>query len=354
MPRALAERLLLDLVAERILRNEHWVEEIYQQMLRSWRDRCAHSPGEAESARLEVHQLDQKIQRLVDLAENASDPDPALLTRLVERRRERTAAARRLESLEATVASNPEEPTREFVREHLAQLCEVLTSAAPMANTALRLLLNAPIVVRTVTRPGRDRPYWQGTVTVTTSQVITAVTAPDATGQTGKHLETASAAHEEVSLDFVRPLAIDQQVVRAWELLQQRQPLKAIAVTLGVKPARMTAIMKIVVERYGNGLTARQLRAQYRAVCTKPKAVEAFIGRVMELLAEGKLIGEIAKELGTHAGMITKAIRAGYAARGLTPPDGRTRRKTLTFKGHSSWASRCANRQSSHPVRDSD
>lgn len=109
----------------------------------------------------------------------------------------------------------------------------------------------------------------------------------------------------------------------------------------------MTAIMKVVAERYGNGLTAKQLREQFRAVSTTPKAVEAYVERAMEMIAAGKLLGEIAQELGTHRNMITAAIRAGYAARGLPAPDGRTRRKTLTFKGQSSWVTRCSRQQSS-------
>ncbi|MDZ4685558.1 MAG: recombinase family protein [Planctomycetaceae bacterium] len=352
MPRRLAERLLLDLLAERILRNEAWFEAVYQSTLRSWRESSDNSPGLVEAAHREVQQLDQKIGRLIDQVENAAEPDPGLTARLAERRRERTAAARRLQELEATVSSNPNEPTREHVRERLAHLHEVLTSAAPVANTALKVLLNAPIVLETVTVPGRERSYWRGTLQLTTSGVIEAGDCRRAAA--GPNAPAADSdspqLQESITLDFVRPLAIDRQVVRAWELLQAHQPLKEIARQLGVRDARMTVIMKVVAERYGNGLSAKALREQYRPVNPRPKAVEAYIERAMQLVAEGKLLGEIADELGTHRNMITKAVRSGYAARGLTPPDGRTRRKSLDFKGRSPWESRRPTPEmSSHP-----
>jgi len=61
-----------------------------------------------------------------------------------------------------------------------------------------------------------------------------------------------------------------------------------------------------------------------------PSAAKAQ--RAFELYQEGRMCAEIARELGVARSFVTKLLRREFAARGLSMPDGRSRRGTLAKK----------------------
>ncbi len=337
LPRRLAERLILESICQLLLENAAWVDAVHERAVQSWRDIRKQQPNTVEDLRRQVQQLEARIQRLVDQLENDDRPDPDIRERLRERRRERDEVSWQLDQFESQERQLPTPPTREWAVERLQSLHEVLKSTGAAANNALRQLLGGPLQLELVSEEGRKRKFWRGSFRIQTLDFaeMSVPLTPEGAEATG--------SNPEFVLDFRALPREEEQILECWRWLQQGYSFSEIAAVLGVGKARTTFIMKLVAERYGYGLSAKELKKRFAHLRVRAHSHDQFVEPAMALYDDGLLIDEIAARLQTNRKTIGKAIEAWHSARGLPVPDGRTRRQSLDFKGRSAWETRRRN-----------
>jgi hypothetical protein len=93
------ERMILGEVGARILSNPVWLDAVYLQTVKSWKQLVGRVPAELESTTRALADVDRKISRLLDRIENGVD-DSGVKQRLEDRREERRTLVKRLEAAE--------------------------------------------------------------------------------------------------------------------------------------------------------------------------------------------------------------------------------------------------------------
>jgi site-specific DNA recombinase len=336
LPRRIAAQMILEAVGQRMIDNPEWLAAAHKSCITSWEESRANNPQSSDELRTKIQALTAKIAKLVDQLEDEDDPD--LRQRLRERRREKEDVQQELDRLESSERRMPSAPSLEWIIERLKALHEVLQSDAPAANDALRQLLGGSIPLELISEDGRKRKYWRGTLRINSlafPELAVSLQAGDSSSN--------GILYETVVLDFRNLPREEEQIEDAWRLLQQGYSFTEIAVDLGVGKARTSFIMALVARRYGNGLTAKELKKRFEHLRPRRHAYDEYIEPAMALYHDGVLIDEIATRLGTYRKMINQAIEAWHAARGLPVPDGRTRRQSLDYKGRSAWTDRRRN-----------
>ena len=325
LPRRLAEELVLREIAARVLNNETWLQAIYRATQAAWRRMRQTLPDELRDVEVALAEVTRKIGRLVDQVEGTDQPDPDLAKRLSERRAERRELEARLTAARRTAAEQPVEPTLEWVRERVAQLGATLAEAVPAAAYALRDLLDGPIIVREIRRPGRRRHYLQGVLRIRLATAAAALGVP-----LGKATAGDEGPCEELTIDFRREDPRDALSERAKELWDCARHHKVIAAELGCSPQYVTKLLKHWSQRHATPLPDG--RSRRSDLPPRPEALPLYqriAGTVMQLYATDMELGDIAARLGHDRNTVTAAVRYWHESRGLPVPDGRTRRKSL-------------------------
>lgn len=320
LPRRRAEELILRELSLRILANPAWLEAVFQETQRAWVVRRSTLPDELRDLAGALDEITRKIGRLVDSLEGDGTPDPDISRRLAERRAERRELEAKLVTAKAAAAEQPLEPTRDWVREQVTKLSEVLSGAGPAAAYALRDLLDGPIRVRQIERDGKKRHFLRGILRLRTSTVLTPL------GMKGAQ----DSPYEEITLDFVRPNPLDEASEQAKALWDEQLPNKEIALRLGCTRSMVTKLLKHWSRRHGVELPdGRSRRGQLPPAPDAIPLYQRLAEAVMDLFRQDRELGDIAAALGHDRNTVTKAIRYWHDSRGLPVPDGRTRRKSL-------------------------
>jgi hypothetical protein len=112
-----------------------------------------------------------------------------------------------------------------------------------------------------------------------------------------------------------------------------QRPIKDIAKALGVSRARMKAILKFAAAKCGVEWSDGRARRATLPDSTRPPTIgDQKSEQVMILFHQDQLLGEIATTLSIDRNTVTAVVAKWHQQRGLTVPDGRTRRKRLTTK----------------------
>lgn len=343
LPRRLAQRLILDSISQLVMQDPSWVDAVHHQAVQTWHELRRQQPNSVEELERQIQKMEKYIQTLLDELESSDQPDPDIRQRLRDRQRERDDLRRQLRQLVVQECQLPKPPTREWVVVQLQRLDEVLKGTAAAANNALLRLLGGPLQLEIITEEGRKRKFWRGRFRIHTlgfDHMPVTLTA--------KGSEVAE-KNPEIIVDFRKLPREEEQILEGWRLLQQGYSFTEIATVLRAGKARATFILKLVARRYGNGLTAKQLKKQFDHLRPRRHAHDDYIEPAMALYDDGMLIDEIATRLKTNRKMIRNAINAGYATLGLEIPDGRSRRKSLKYKGRSAWNVRRRNASGDSP-----
>lgn len=318
--RDLAERLLLGVIGDRIVRNPTWHRAVLDAARAAWEQRRASGPDEAKEVEQALAAIGQKIARLVDAIESG-EPDPDVHARLAIRRRERDELTRRRDSLRRDERCEPLPPTAEWVAEKLDRLHGVLTAGTPAAGLALRDLIGRVTVSETA-QGGRKRKYLRGTFTLRTAVAVGAagatVSPPD-----------VEAFGETVTLDFIDPLPWSSIAGEVKEMYDAGVRYEEIAARLRCPrswPAK--ALGCWFRER---GLPPPDGRSTRKRLGADPAVVD-LSEKAKALWDEGLLMQEIAKRLGCCRDTVTAAIGYWHSIRNLSIPDGRERRKALRLE----------------------
>lgn len=328
VPRQLAERLILKAIGDQIERDEDWVSVIVKLTQAEIEAASREQPSRHAALAKELQGLDLKLERLIDLAE--SSDDPGIVSRLVQRRKERETLLRDLRELEQRHRQPLQVPTEDWVRTQISHLYEHLTSGTPAATLALQNLLDGPIVLEQVRAEGQ-RPYLRGTLRLRSGQlsVNRATEVPEISADAGSEPHQI----QEITIDFREPTKSDEQIEVAWEMLNDSVPIKEIAVALGVSRSRVTHILKLAYAAKGVApIDGRQRRSTLPESTRPPTLADSRMGEVMELYHQDVLLSDIAIRLALDRNTVTAIISKWHRQQGLTAEDGRTRRKRLEVK----------------------
>ncbi|MCE9564897.1 MAG: recombinase family protein [Planctomycetes bacterium] len=320
--RKLAERLILEVIGERILRNPLWHQAVLDAALAGWSDRRANRPDEAKEVNLALVAVEQKISRLLDMIESG-ESGQEVRDRLATRRRERDEMVRRRDSLKRDEESIATPPTAEWVADQLHRLDEVLTGPTPAAGVALRSLVGQ-VVVSEADSGVRKRKHLRGTFTLRTA---TALRLPGAAGSTD--VETHG---ETVTLDFSDPFPWASVADAVKEMYDAGVRFNDMVAQLGCPrswPAKALAHW-----HHQRGLQPPDGRTTRERLTADP-AIADLANRAKELWDQGLLMQEIAGALGCCRDTVTAAIGYWHTSRSLPVPDGRARRKELPRKTQS-------------------
>jgi DNA invertase Pin-like site-specific DNA recombinase len=325
LPRRLAEELILQEVSVRILADPDWLRAVFDATRFAWNLRRQTLPNELRDTQKALDEVNRKIDRLVDSLEWDDQPDPDVARRLALRRAERRELETRLAAARQIAAEQPIEPTFEWVCEQVRQLGTVLSGSTPAAAYALRDLLDGPIRVRQIERPGKKRHFLRGTMRIRLAGVITASGMKAAEFATSENVPC-----EEITIDFIRENPLNAQSEAAKALWDEQLSNKAIARRLGCTPARVTKLLKHWSRRYGVELPdGRSRRGQLPPSPDALPLYRRIAEAVMNLYRQNVELGDIAAALGHDRNTVTAAVRYWHESRGLPVPDGRTRRKSL-------------------------
>lgn len=326
--RGLAEKEILRVLSDQILRNDLWIERIVTESVERWRTEYDELPNGISTLRKRLRMCESRIQKLLDQVEDSEKPISGLNERLEKRHREKAELERDIAASTERLENAPREPNRDWIVDELHQLDVLLKAHTPAAALALSYLLRGPVLVSAISVVRRRRKAFRIEVPLSDTGILQTigVMRPE---MTASGEDTSSSLFIEIE----RPSLGRNQADRAWTLLHEGKAAKDIALELGVSRSRMTAILLELAETNPKGLSVKELHALARSMRTAPpKLAERLEPQVMMLFNEGTLIEDIATALRCSDATVHKAIANWHRKHDLEVPDGRTRRKQLTVK----------------------
>jgi site-specific DNA recombinase len=329
--RETAQRLILAKISDAMVGHETFVDEVHQQAVAEF-ERLRAQPG-PDRAKLdsELEDVRKKHGRLVAFIMENDVVDKRLADELKSLQAIERGLRAQLETLDRSNSVAAVPPTRDWVRDQLKRMNEILAGGGEDGATILQKVLDGRIEVSVVPYPGDKRPAWQARFRLRRSLFCTEPTSVHAE-QAGSNADGEDGAWITVLLR--EPNLIEKLGVKLFSLLKAGRSLREISVEMQLRESRISAIVKHVEQHNADGLTAQQVRGLINANRPKrPSRVEQILDQAMELWDRGLLNCQIAQILNTNRDLITKTIRLGCERRGTPLTDGRTRRKGLAYKG---------------------
>lgn len=326
----LAQELILNAIGERISADEQWRQAVFEETSRSWDSIARQVPEELVAAEKTRDELFRRKARLLDSIElGTASPDVA--QRLAERTQELTALEHRIGRLRQQVNYYGDAPTEEIVDAQLAKLGTQLLKVDPSTADALRRLVGGEIVLNEIERPGKVRRYFRGYFALATDVLFSPPNEVSA-NTTGQLIATSSST-ETITIDFLAEDLYEEQMNRVKELYDQGWLEKSIAAELGLARSRVTLLLQRWHRLHGaEMIDGRKRRSHLQSKQLAPPPYQAISDEVKRLCDEGVPMFEIGEQLNVSKTLVTKAHKYWYSSHGLTPPDGRVRRKELSRK----------------------
>jgi transposase len=224
-------------------------------------------------------------------------------------------------------------PTPEKVLDMLADLEQILTSAASaetyeemrIARRIIDALTGGRIDLFQMGERKAQRGWLQGRFEVRLLSVL----VDRVTGAKSSHDDEGI----DVVIDYREPSEIEVQSERAKELYDQGMMQAEIAKRFGCSRSRVTALLRYWFESRGLVMPdGRSRRASLKTKHLDPPLYQRIADEVMVLWRQKMLLQDIADRLQIDRNTVTSAVRWWHEVRGLPIPDGRTRRKELNRK----------------------
>jgi hypothetical protein len=245
-------------------------------------------------------------------------------------RAERTRLEAERSALEGRDRQPHELPDEAQILSLLAEMGDILGAAATGADSegfgaareVIELLIDGRIEL---TQQGERKPqrgWLRGRFRV---NVLSAVA--------GKLLGGASAGGGSaavVEIDFREPPEVERWVDRVKELYDRGRLVKAIAAELGIHRNLVREALDVWFQRQGQRLPdGRSRRAQLEHKHLEPPLYQRVAEQVKNLETQGRLLQDIASELGLALNTVTRALAFWRKSNGAEREDGRSRRKRL-------------------------
>jgi DNA invertase Pin-like site-specific DNA recombinase len=323
LPRALAERMILEAVVRRLTDEPAWVARVLELTRRHWAEEARRRPDAVRECEGQLRDLEGKIEKLLDRAEGEGAP-PDVMARVARRREQAAEVARQLARLKAEETSAPRgAPTEAWVRDQLGRVAEVLGGEPQLAGVALRKLIGQ-VTVREVARPGLKRKKFEGSFRL----------APAAAARAAQGLPAGEGATPTADADVITLLF---EKVPPWVGLADRvkelydRGVKCVDMPTELKcPYRwVTLALKHWHESRGLPCPTGSAKRARNCASTKPSKAERVLDRARELYEADWAMQDIEREVGCDSYQLTLELRRYYAARGQAMPDGRLRRRQL-------------------------
>ncbi len=326
-----AEIMILDEIGRRILMNPNWRQVLLDELCKAWKSDEAQLPSALAAAEKTLADVDRRITNLVAHIEDGQG-GPEVGNQLAKRRAERREWEEKVKNLRKADQNRLPAPTDTWVDQQLQHLGDILAQNTPAAAIALRDLVGGEIVVTEIRNPDRQRHYLQGRFTIKATTLVQAISGLK-NNSPPNDAELPDVAGEEIVIDFREPAQYEVESEKAKELYDRGLLMVQIAQQLGCAPSHITKLIKYWFESRGLPVPDAKIRRstlQHKHQVTP--TFEAIADQVLELLNANFLIIEIAERLGVCKDTITKVMNYLRTVRGLSIPDGRTRRKILDHK----------------------
>ena len=315
LPRERAERLILERIGELIRNTPAWIDEVWASLQTAYTQHVRSHPDDLESFKKRIAETKMRIERLVDDIENGKGDD-ALSARLKLRRNELRELESAFETSRRAAPVIESAPTREWVVQRPGDLHAHLASGEPAAAIALRKLVGEVVLEEMPPVRGK-RKFFRGTfeVKLGASNLIDRLQSTD-----------SAITSVAITIDFIEDLPwseVADEVKRRCDAGE-----KHLDIAAALACPRSWIKKALVLWHEERGLAAEDGRS-LRGRLTPSEDQKAMIDRVGALYEQKLPMQEIAAQLGICRDSVTAYIRDYYGARGLTTPDGRTRRKTL-------------------------
>jgi hypothetical protein len=178
LPRFLTEKLVLQIISQKILTNKLWIDAVHATIKNTIQRDGKGIDNRIKSKERIINELRQKVDHLIDQIED-NIPIPELRQRLEKRTEELREAKFDLQELQNRVGKTIPIPNRDWVLEKLGKLDNILAGSSDSGNQALRSLLDSPISVVPVAIPGKKRCFLRGTIRFRAGKIVTTLTGID-------------------------------------------------------------------------------------------------------------------------------------------------------------------------------
>jgi DNA invertase Pin-like site-specific DNA recombinase len=333
LPPDLALQRDCEKMAELVQADEALVHNIIKSCQQEAESLQRPDPGRLQNLRAQRDKLTRSIEFNMRQGGETDEDQAEIVRVLKELRHERAEVAAEIGTWEAASQRPRKIPTEEEVREMLQDLAEIFAAAArgdsldvAQVREIIDAITGGRIEMYQQGERAAKRGWLQGRFKVRLLDFLVEKASGVPPAEAGEAIE--------VTIDYRRPEASLDKSERAYHLCEHKGWLKIrIAKHLGVSKSRVTKLLHDAYARRGQEMPDG--RSRRSTLAEKHQAVPVFqsiADDVKAMLDQGMLIFEIADALGVDKATVTKAKIFWYTSRGLTPPDGRSRRKTLTRK----------------------
>jgi DNA invertase Pin-like site-specific DNA recombinase len=233
LPRQLAERMILQELSRKILTNNQWIIAIHGAIRESIQRNMKNIPAKIKFKERAIEDLRKKIERLIDKIEEDA-PIPELQQRLEKRTEELRRTELELRELQIRAKRAIPVPNRDWVLSELSNLETLIsgTGSIPMANKALKNLLDAPISMIPEPIPGYKRCFLRGTVRLRAGKIAGVLTGIDMeSGSNG----ISNSFIEEFVIDFRDTVYRDERRKKIADLYRDEGwSIKVISEKVGI------------------------------------------------------------------------------------------------------------------------
>jgi len=320
--RDLAEKLILEVISQKILSNPSWLELLLTHASRSFEKLQRELPSHRRVIEDALADVDSRIAMLIANSEKQLVPE--LEARIIDLRAKRNSLRTELKQLSADEGRPGGPPTREWIETQLADLRSLLNDHGPAAAHALRGLTGGAIVVTEIRRDGKQRHYLRGRMELRLRVVADAVGV-----KLGDELDIDQHPTETVEIDFRMPERheeIADEVKRLWD---EGLPDKEIGKRLSCSRALVSRALDFWYEQ--RGLTRPDGRTCKRRLKGRRKA-DQLQSTIMGLWYQDLSVNEISQQLNCGLEVVREAVTKWHQERDLPVPDGRARRREIRLK----------------------
>lgn len=318
--RKLAEEMLLGAFREKVLENQVLSDCMFENLLKAHDKANSEKPIDLEVGRANQANLEKKIQNLLLLCADGVEDIPEVRKTIKELSQQKQKLEQSLFSLEANRKKHAIKPTKESMLNQIRLLGGEDDKSSKLPAFHARNLFGE-IRLLEVETPGRKRKHFLGVGKISTQRLSEMIH-----GNQGLEEDSCD---EEIMLDFKSPPEWMEYVPEIMRLYAEGVKDREIAKTLGIPRCWIAPARKHDAEVSGKDfIDGRKLKARL----DRETFAQKYAEQVKEMLDQGMLLQDIAKALDLDRNVITWAKDHWYESRGLTPPDGRTRRKSLDKK----------------------
>jgi hypothetical protein len=318
--RELAESLILDAIAVRVLSNSGWADELYRLTIQAHERLQRECPQELQLAEQALADVEQRLARLLDNCETGLVPE--LRSRVEQRRAERDSLCAKIDKLRRDLTEARTKITPDWIAAQLSDLRSLLLNRVPAAAHSLRKLVGGAIVVHEVRKSESQRFHLEGVLNLHLTALSEAIGCDKSVIKQSQNCET-------VVIEFRNPHRyelLSNDVKHLWDegsTERQIRELLCCSRTLIDRALQFWHDSRGLDRPDGRGCRAR-LKGRRKADQLRDEIIGQYYQDIPVL--------KIAESFGCCPEIVREAIEKWHIEHGLEVLDGRTRRRQIRLK----------------------